>query len=64
MRQVLCRNWHPEKAPAYTCPGLEGTPWARLAAVAGPVPGKLVGTKTEDSAHVMFPETPEEEKEG
>jgi hypothetical protein len=30
--------------------------------VAGPVPGKLVGTMTEDSAHVVFPETPEEEE--
>ena len=67
VRQVLCRNCHPEKAPAYTHHGLEGTLRARLVAVAGPVPGasvKLVGTMAEDSANVVFPETPEEEEEG
>ena len=45
---------------------MEGTLWARLAAVAGPVSGAsgmLVITMVEDSAHVVNPETPEEEGE-
>ncbi|MCP3658804.1 MAG: hypothetical protein GY830_00205 [Bacteroidetes bacterium] len=35
VRKVLCRNWHPVKAPAYTQHGLEGTVRARLAARRG-----------------------------
>ena len=67
VRQVLCQNWHPEQAPAYTHHGLEEMLRAWLAAVAGPFPGasgKLVGTMTEDSRRVVFPETPEEDEEG
>ncbi len=56
VRQVLCQNWHPEKAPGYTHHGLEEALRARLAARHGggwPRPHDR-----------GLPETPEEEEEG